>query len=219
LKLPSAALGRGARALAVVGVVFALLCGRALYSTHVELSRAESLHEGGNNELAVDHYRRAATWMFPGNVRARQALESLIEIGVAAEARGESVLALAAFRSVHAAVMSTRSFYEPNADLRELADTHIAHLMSVGVTPPMDAHLSPDEREATYLAMLRENRDVSLLWAWVALLGFIAWVSGAWLFAARAIDTAHALIPSEARRWSTLFVVGFGAFVLGLALA
>lgn len=215
---PAQALGPLARALAAFGLLFAMLCGRALYSTNVELTRAESLREGGNNELAVDHFRRAATWNFPGNLRARHALESLMEIGVEAEARGESVLALSAFRSLHGAVMSTRSFYEPNADLRERADVHIAHLMSIGTTPPMDAHLSMDAREATYLEMLRANRDISLLRACVALLGFLAWVSGAALFATRAIDTEHALIPSEARRWSTLFVVGFGSFVLGLAL-
>lgn len=219
MKLPGAVLGRVARVLGALGLVFGVLCGRALYSTNVELDRANALREGGNNELALDHYRRAATWTFPGNVRARQALQALLEIGAEAEARGESPLALAAFRSVHAAVMSTRSFYEPNADLREVADAHIARLMSTGVTPPMDAHLSVEEREQTYLAMLRANRDVSLLWAWVALLGFAAWVTAAWLFASRAIDTKHAIIAPEARRWMTLFVVGFGLFVLGLALA
>ena len=219
MKLSGALLGRIARALTALGLLFAILCGRAFYSTHVELERADSLREGGNNELAVDHYRRAATWMFPGNFAARRALEALMEIGTSAEARGESVLALAAFRSAHAAVMSTRSFYEPNADLRLLADARIARLMSLGVTPPVDAHLSAEEREATYLAMLRADRDVALVWALVALLGFAAWVTGAALFAARAIDAANRLVPAEARRWSTLFVVGFGSFVLGLALA
>jgi len=219
LKLPGALLGRVARMLGAVGLLFAMLSGRALYSTNVELDRADALRAGGNNELALDHYRRGATWMFPGNVRARQALEALLEIGTEAEARGESALALAAFRSTHAAVMSTRSFYEPNADLREVADAHIARLMSTGVTPPVDAHLAVDAREAMYLAMLRADRDVSLGWAWLALAGFAAWVTAAWLFASRGIDTAHAIVPHEARRWMTLFIVGFGAFVLGLALA
>ena len=90
LKQPGVLVGRVARVLGAVGLVFAVLCGRALYSTNIELDRADSLREGGNNELALDHYRRAATWTFPGNVARTPSAAVAAGDWDRSEARGES---------------------------------------------------------------------------------------------------------------------------------
>ncbi len=208
-----------ARAALALGLVIAGLTVRAWVSCSDELARAEQLRSGGDVEAAIDHYRRAAVWYFPGNVRARAALEALVEVGEQAEGRGDATLALAAFRSVRAGVMSSRSLYVANADLKELADGRIAALMASGTVPPVDANRSPEERREAYLAMLRADRDVSTGWALLALLGLAAWICGAALLAARGLDAEDRLVPAEARRWGTLLVMGLGIFLLGLALA
>jgi hypothetical protein len=208
-----------ARLALVVGLGLAGLVLRAWVSSGGELVEAEAARRGGDVEAAIDHYRRAAVWYFPGNVRAGEAIEALYTLGEEAEGRGETALALAAFRSVRAAAMSARSFYVPHDALRRQADERIAALMAAGTVPPVDADRRPEERRASYLAQLREARDPSAPWALVALVGLGSWVAGAGLLASRGLDERDAWVPAEARRWGTLVVVGLGLFVLGLALA
>lgn len=210
---------RVARGALLVGLLLSGLALRAWSSSGEELQRAERARAGGDLEAAIDHYRRAAVWYFPGNVRARDALVGLMDIGGTASERGDATLALAAFRSVHAATMSSRHVVIPHDDLRMQADREIADLMANGAVPPMDANRSVEERRALYLAMLRDDRDVHLGWSLLALLGFGGWVGAAAAFLRRGFDEAGALVATEARRWGTLFLVGFGLFVLGLALA
>ncbi|MBN8615622.1 MAG: hypothetical protein J0L92_33815 [Deltaproteobacteria bacterium] len=208
-----------ARAALLAGLLLAGLAIRAWSSCSEELARADEAREGGDVESAIDHYRRAAVWYFPGNVRARAALEALMEIGEDARTRGDATLALAAYRSVHGATMSARHVVVPHDDLRARADEEIATLMAEGTVPPIDAHRTPDERRSVYLAMLREDRDVRTVWALLALFGFAAWVTGAAVFLGRGFDASGDVIAREARRWGTVFVVGLGLFVLGLVLA
>ncbi len=211
------------RSLLQAGLLAALLVAglaiRAWSSCSDELGHADTARAAGDLESAIDHYRRAAVWYFPGNVRARAALEALMEIGEDARERGDATLALAAFRSVHGATMSARHVVVPNDDLRALADEEISALMAQGTVPPVDANRSLEERRAVYLAMLRDDRDVSALWTFVALLGFASWVAGAASFLGRGFDEAGDVIAREARVWGTTFIVGFGLFALGLALA
>jgi hypothetical protein len=211
------------RVLAQVALVAALLASgltlRAWLSSGAELAEAAQARADGDLEAAIEHYRRAAVWYFPGNARARRALEALLSVGDDARARGDATLALAAFRSVHAATMSARHVVVPHDDLRLEADEAIAALMAEGQVPPVDARRTEQERAEIYLAMLRADRDVLSGWAFVALVGFAAWVASAATFLSRGFDTRGALVPAEARRWGTGVVLGMGLFVLGLALA
>jgi len=208
-----------ARTALLVGLVMAGLTLRAWVSCSEELELAREARDAGSLESAIDHYRRAAVWYFPGNVRSRDALEALLEIGHDAQERGDATLALAAYRSVHGASMSTRHLLVPGDDLRALADEEIATLMADGTVPPLDANRSRDERRRLYLEMLRADRDVRLGWTLLALAGFAIWVGSAAAFLGRTLDETGAVIAREARRWGTGFVLGLGLFVLGLALA
>lgn len=208
-----------ARAALALGLVIAGLALRAWVSCSEELALADEARDAGSLESAIDHYRRAAVWYFPGNVRAREALEALFELGHEAQERGDATLALSAYRSVHGAAMSARHVLVPGDDLRARADEEIATLMADGTVPPIDANRSRDERRRLYLDMLRTDRDVRLAWTFVALAGFAGWVGSAAMFLARALDETGAMIAREARRWGTGFVLGLGLFVLGLALA
>jgi hypothetical protein len=208
-----------ARGALVAALLISGLVLRAWLSSGTELDHAEEARSGGDLEAAIDHYRRAAVWYFPGNVRATHALEALIEIGEDARQRGDATLALAAFRSVHAATMSARHVVVPHDDLRLEADEAIAALMAEGQVPPVDANRTVEDRRALYLSMLRDDRDVSTGWALVALLGFASWVASAATFLSRGFDDHGELLAPEARRWGTGFILGMGLFLLGLALA
>lgn len=210
------ALGRAGGILVVVLVVLSV---KVIVSSRAELDRARRAETAGELEVAVTHYRRAARWHLPVQPWADEALDALMAIGEAAEERGDAVLALASYRSAHAAIMSTRHLWVPDRERLHRADERIAHLMATGEVPPVDARRSEAEREALYLEMLEEDRDPALGWSLLALLGFLLWLAGAYGVFTRALDEDDRFVQAELRKWGTLFVLGFGFFALGLALA
>jgi hypothetical protein len=199
-------------ALIVLGAKVAV-AGRAALE---EGLRAEA---DGEPDVAIAHHRRALRWFLPIAPWSDAALERLLAIGAAAEENGETARALSAYRSVRAGVMAGRSLWIPHAEALRDADERIAHLMASGDVPPMDARLTEPEREARYLALLEEDRDPTLGWALLALLGFGLWIAGAHGVLTRAIDRDDRVVETELRTWGTVFVLGFGCFALGLALA
>lgn len=202
-----------------LGVVVFVLSVKVLLSARAELAEAERWRAEGSLTAAVTHYRRAARWYLPVNPYSDAALDALADIATEAEAGGDDTLALSSWRSVRAAIESARSVYTPNRDRLDTADEHIAALMARVEVPPVDAARTEEERRDIHLALLREDRDPSVLWAFVALFGLVGWVAGALLFSLRGLDEEDRIVAKEARRWGTMFVVGFGLFVLGLLLA
>lgn len=207
------------RVLGVALVVALVLSVKVVTASRAELREADAARSGGDLATAVTHYRRAARWHLPIQPYADQALDHLFEIGADAEASGDRRLALAAYRSVHGAIMSARSLWVPDAGRLHQADERIAALMAEADVPTVDAHLSEEGRAELYLAMLEEDRDPALGWALLALLGFFTWVLGAYGVLTRALDRDDRFIDGELRKWGTAFVVGMGLFVLGLMLA
>ncbi len=196
------------RALAGFGVVLAVLAVRVTSAAHTELRRGERLSSQGNKDAAILAFRRAARLYVPGNPYCSDAFDRLESIAREAERAGEQERALAAHRAIRGAVLSTRSFYVPHADRLERADRRIAELSAT----------SPRERRA-HLARLRAPIRPHTGWILLLLIGWIAWTLGAFAFAQRAIDEEDRLIPRSARIWGTVVVVGFGLFVIGMALA
>jgi hypothetical protein len=207
------------RALLLLGVLLGAFSVRVVTSAIAELRAGDDYRAHGQLEAAVVHYRRAARWYAPGSPYHVEALGHLGAIGADAERRGDSELALSAYRAVRAAIMSTRSLYVPERARLEAADERIASLMADLPAPPMDAGKSREQLRAEHLALLRADPGPSVLWSVVLLFGFLAWVSGAFAFSQRAIDDEDRFVRAEALRWGTLIVLGFGLFVLGLSLA
>ncbi|MBX3269438.1 MAG: hypothetical protein KF729_04215 [Sandaracinaceae bacterium] len=204
----------GARALAVLGVLVTILAVRAVGSARAELGRGDALREAGDLDAAILAYRRAARWYAPGNPYVPEALDRLAAIAEAAEAGGDRARALAAWRSVHGAIQSSRSFYVPHRDRLTAARDEIARLVAEG---------APAGRAESARRRTRERLDAPerprVAYALLALAGWIAWTAGAFVFAQTAIDEEDRLLGRPARLWGTVVVAGFGTFVLGLALA
>lgn len=207
------------RAGLVLSVLFGAFALRVVTSAAGELRAADEYRARGDIEAAVVHYRRAARWYAPGSPYHVQALTHLASIGAQAERKGDTELALAAYRAIRAAIMSTRSFYVPEQDRLRAADERIAALMASLPPPPMDAGKSREQLRREHLALLREDPGPSVFWSLVLLLGFGTWVAGAFAFTLRAIDEQDRFIRREALRWSAVIGVGFGLFVLGMSLA
>lgn len=201
------------RALAVLGVLLAVLAVRVVTGSRAELRRGEQLLAQRDPDAAILSLRRAARWYAPGNPYGAEALERLLAIGAEAERAGDHERALAAYRAVHGAVMSTRSVFVPHREHLERADERIAALTSEV------ARGEPARTRRDVLAELRAPERPHVGWTLLLLAGWIAWTAGAFVFAQRAIDEEDRLRGREAGIWGTVVVLGFGLFVIGMALA
>ncbi|HEY8429084.1 MAG TPA: hypothetical protein VIL20_11945 [Sandaracinaceae bacterium] len=200
-----------ARGVAIAGVLVAVVAVRVVSASHAELRRGEQLLAQRDADAAILALRRSARWYAPGNPYARTALERLSRIGADAERAGDVERALAAYRAIRGAILGSRSVFVPHRRMLEHADARIAALT---------ARAAPDgPGEAEILAELRAPPGPHLAWTLVLLAGWIAWTAGAFLFAQRAIDGEDRLRPREARLFGTAVVLGFGLFVIGMALA
>ncbi|MCB9614805.1 MAG: hypothetical protein H6721_05170 [Sandaracinus sp.] len=208
-----------ARAVALAGALLAVLVARVLVGAHGELRRGDALRMDDDLDAAIVHYRRAAKWYAPGNPWSTEALEALRTLGATAEAEGETERALSAWRGVRGAILSTRSFYVPHPERLAEADAHLADLMASLPPPPIDADKSVEQRRAEHLALLRDVPRPHLGWTLLALLGFAAWVGGAFLFASRAFDEHDRFVAAPGRRFAAVFLLGVVAFVIGLRFA
>jgi hypothetical protein len=207
------------RGLAVLGLVFASFALRVVTSAASELRAGDRYRDRGEIEAALIHYRRAARWYAPGSPYHVDALGRLGQIGAGAEQKGDVDLALAAYRAIRAAIMSTRSFYVPEAERLDAADQRIAVLMASLPPPAMDAGKSREQLRTEHLALLQADPGPSPLWSLVLLLGFALWVASAFVFTLRAVDEHDRFVRREVLRWGSLIAVGFGLFVLGMSLA
>jgi hypothetical protein len=207
------------RVLAFAALAFGTLGARVVYSARVELDAAHHAAESGDTDQAIAHYRRAARNYLPGSPYHVTALDQLSNLGRAAEAAGDEIRALAAFRAIRGSIMAARSFYVPERERLAAADRKIATLMAEQAAPGMDAGKSKAQLYAEHLALLEASPDPNLLWTVLLLAGFAAFVGATFAFSARAIDDEDRLIYREALRWGALIVVGFGLFALGLTLA
>lgn len=202
------ALRPAARGAAALGVLLAVLAVRVVTGSRAEFLRGESLEAHQDVDGAILAYRRAARLYAPGNPYAVEALDRLEAIAARAEAAGDEERALAAYRSMRGAILSARSVYVPHRARLARADERIAALTSG----------DEDERLET-LRQLRAPRRPHVGWTILLLAGWIGWTVGAFAFARRAIDEEDRLVPGAARVWGTVIVLGFGLFVIGMALA
>lgn len=197
----------------------AALVLRVVHDSRSELREGERLRKAGHVETAVAHYRRAARAYVPGNPFDEAALEALARMADEAEGRGDTQLALRAYRSIRAGILATRSFYTPHAARLRAANARIADLTASLPPPPMDADKTRQQLRKEHLELLQHFDGPRVAWALVSLAGFVMWVGGAFGFSVRGFDERNGLIRRPACRWGTLVVVGLGLFVLGLALA
>jgi hypothetical protein len=200
-------------------VLLCVFAVRVVTSAASELERGAALQTEGDTEGAIIHLRRAARWYAPGSPYHVRALSRLAEIGAAAEHEGETERALSAYRAIRGSILATRSFYVPERERLEAANARIADLMASLPPPPMDAGKSREQIRGEHLALLQADPGPDVLWTLVLLIGFLAWVGGAFAFTLRAVDDDDHFVVREALRWGAVIAVGFGLFVLGMVLA
>jgi hypothetical protein len=209
--------------------VLAAITGRVVCSSRAEWTEgraeeARALRQGDAArraealEAAIVHYRRAVRWYAPGNAYGVRALDALERIGRRAERQGDMPTALSAYRAIRSAILGARSVYTPHAERLGPANQRIAKL-SAALQASEQRTVDPGQLEAWHLAQLRKDTAPSVGWSVLAVLAFLGWVAGAFLFVYRAITPDDRLVPRQALIWGGVILGNLLLWLLGLSQA
>jgi hypothetical protein len=188
----------GLRLAAILGVIALLLAPlllRTLVDGRAELVRAEAAAEAGDVDAEIRHLGRAARFHLPLASHDELALDRLQELARSAESAGEIVTALAAWRELRSALISTRTIDVRRPERLHEANAAIVELMVAEARA--SGRPSARDRWAEELEQDLEPRGRSLL----AALCFAAWLVSCVGFFARGVDAKGRLIPRPALRW------------------
>ncbi len=205
-------------AVVLVGLVGAIYFRVASSSRH-ELTAAQAQREGGNADLAIEHYRRAIRWHAPLNPHSAKARSELEALARQLEADGQRGRALRAWRSLSGGVAAARFLYSGEDPARSRANAEIARLMALDRNASIDRRLTEEQLAADHLRLLEELGSPSPWWTTLLLLGMAAWVGALFVMAWRGFDSSGRFEWASARVPLLSALVGFVSFALGLLFA
>jgi hypothetical protein len=204
----------------IVGVLIAGGClgvvvSRALWEGRGALATAAQAADRGQLADAITWYRRAARWYVPLAGHVPRAYDELEGIASAAEAAGESDLALAAWQGIRSSIYATRSFYIPQSHRLPAANRRIAALMAAQETESVQGGATAD-RQAWHYSLLARDDAPSVPWSVLALFGFALWIGGGVHFALHAVTGDDQLVGKTAARAGGFVAIGLVMWMLGL---
>jgi hypothetical protein len=201
-----------------VAALLAVMTVRCVLEARAHLARAEQALAARDLPEAVAQYRLGARWAAPGNAYAQSALVQLERIGQAAELRGDRVLALSAYRGVHAALHASAGIAVPDAPRLARVDLRIAALMASEPPSGLDAGLSSAQRERRYreLLQVKRPRTAGVL---LSCAGFFTWVGAFSVLVLRGLDREGRIVRQVAKPSFLLLVFGWLVFAVGLRIA
>lgn len=202
---------------AVISLLLALLTARMLLGARKQLALADDASRR-DDQAAVDrHLRRALAYYLPINPWWSTAAQRLRARAKDARQRGSAALALARWRNLRSALLALRSMGQPQATVVAEANREIASL--VASSPKAARALQTPEGRRTLSRRLAEPPAPHPVFTLLALIGFVAWTSSALALCAKGLTAEVRLLPRRATMLGVGIVLGFGAFLLGLALA
>ena len=204
--------------LATIFLCLGVLCARAMWEGRSALQLGDTAYAANDSETAIRHWRRAARWYLPLAPHCAGAYQRLQEMGNAAQEKGDTQIALAAWTGIRSSVRATRSFYTPFAEELREADAHIAVLMA-DLEVAGDSSKDHSEREAWHYSLLQIDQMPSVFWSIIALLGLALWIGGGFAFALRGVDDNDRLVPKAAAYSAAGIVIGLLVWLTGLYLA
>jgi hypothetical protein len=189
-------------------LVLAPLVARTLVDGRAELARADAAAEAGDRDGEIRHLGRAARFRLPLAQHDELALARLLELARDASEADEIAIALAAWRELRSALLSTRVLDVSEPELLAQANAAIVELM----VDEARANNRPIARErwAEELEQDLAPRGRTL----AAALLFAAWLVACIGFFARGVDATGRLNPRPALRWGGSVLLLLIAWIL-----
>lgn len=203
----------------VVATFVAVVWIRVWLGARADFEHAEAAESVGALDDAIDHYGYALRGYSPLASTPPAAADALARLGEQAAARGDRATALRAWRRLRAGVLATRGLTCPLCDRLDATNQHIAAAMAaeqLALGQPTIRGRSLEELRVDHLALLRLDPLPHPGWAALAVLGFIGWAGGGFLFIWRGFDRALTPVKPAFWRYGALVVVAFGLWLLAL---
>ncbi len=200
-------------------VVLGMFSVKVAYQSYKEFARGEAALKRQKIAEALSHYERAIKWYTPLSPSVSRAVARLWDIAVKAEQGGELGLALAAYRTLRASLYAIRSIYLPSSAWIPKCEARIARLMAMGDEAAREGTATRSQAVARYTAMLQRDTAPKIGWALVLELGFVGWITATAGFIWFGFTAHGSLGGRRALLWGGLMVIGFAAWIVGMALA
>jgi len=195
---------------------FGLIVLRVYIDARRELAAAE-LAEGRRDLWgAVLHYRQAISAYIPFMSYSERAAERLNIIAKKAENRGDTLLALEAYRAIRSGFLGARSFYTPGSPWIEKAEGEIVRLLLLRGEPQrIHGDLPKQELERLVRAEMNRYQPPNHLLSFAAVIALFGWA----VFAGMGVyQMAKGSYKKAVVRFA-IFAVAFAIWALCLVLA
>jgi hypothetical protein len=210
---------RLARGTAVGMLALALIVAKVAWEGRREWKLARAAESRGDAHVAAMYYGRAVHMYVPGWPLPMRAARRLLELGDAAEGRGDALEARYCYEEARSGLLAVRSFWQPGRELVAEAEQRMLPLM---LSDPRgnwpDRALPEAERAAALRAVLASREDPAPGWVLLMGIGYVAWLGAAGMAILRGVpereDEPFAWAPLL--RWSGASLLGFLAWLLGV---
>ena len=186
-------------------------------SANSEFQSGEELLAQNNPKEAVVHFERAIRWYIPGLNLQEDAANKIWQIAQNYEAKHNLEKALNTYRILRSGFYSARSFFTPGRIWIEKCNDKIAELMA-NKTPALEVESTKSfsQRKSEYLSILSSEKHPYPFWSFLAVSGFLGWVSCAVMFIIRGISKSGQIVVRPAAYWTGGFLFSYGVWVVGM---
>ncbi len=210
------------RALVLLGLCVVVVVLRVTLGAMSEERRAVAAEGEERWHQACVHHGRAIHQYVPLSPIGRRAGRALLQLADDAEARGEPLQARFCLEELRSGFLATRSMWQPGKPLIAQAEERLVRLMLAderGAWP--DPSLSEADREAAVRDALAAREDPKLGWVLLMGLGYLVWLGAAAMAITQGLPShgAAAIRWRLVWRWGMVSALGYGLWVLGVALA
>ena len=202
-------------------VVLGLVVLRVALASAAAFSRGEELAAAGRKDLAVQAYREAITWYYPGNPHVKSAIERLWALADEAEAAGDLVRARIIVGNLRGALYAIRNVYQPHEEEVRLCDERLALLLARTDERVLAGQLSAETVLPGYREDTARDHAPAVGWSLALGLGFVAWIATTLVAIRRLVPDADEapLRWRAAAPWGAAAAACLATWMLGAALA
>ena len=205
--------------LGLITIIFFMVFARTFYASMKAYYNGENYLKEKKYVRAITFFDRSIHWYTPFNPYVDRSAKSLWNIGKYAKKKGDTKLALIAFRTIRGGFYSTHSFYKPGKKWIKKCDIQINQLMQIeqrrrGI--PMNSKM-----KGGYISEDRKDPSPSIFWTIFLEVGFLGWIGsvmGFIMFVLRKKEGSRYSIFSSLL-WITLTSVFFALWIIGMMRA
>lgn len=205
--------------LGLITIILLMVCARTFYGSMKAYHKGETYLKEKQYIRAITFFDRSIHWYTPFNPYVERSAERLWNIGKNAEQKGDTKLALIAFRTIRGGFYSTNSFYKPGREWIKQCDIKINQLMQL----ELRKRGTPDSSKVKgrYITERQKDPSPSIFWTIFLEVGFLGWIGpvmGFILFIlGRKGESENSIFSSLT--WIALIFIFFTMWIVGMMKA